>query len=123
MVDDRRFDEMIKTLGGGGSRRAALKGAAAAALAGVLALRGSGASAAPGAERACREYTRRCETTNQCCGGKSACRRITKLDCNLNGRRCCGTRGAFCRDIGNCGCCQDLVCNPLTNRCDLPDPL
>ena len=122
-MDDNRFDSMVKTLANGGSRRAALKTAVGGAVAAVAALRASDASA-----RACREFTRLCVSETQCCGGRVACARIDRrksvggvvTTCNLDGRRCCGTRSAFCHTAGTCGCCADLVCNPTTNRCDLP---
>ena len=127
-MDDRRFDAITKSLGGGGSRRAVLKGLAGSALAAAAALRGSGASAG----RACREFTRKCVSEDQCCGGRVACARVDRRKsvggvistCNLDGRRCCGIRGAFCGGpVDSCKCCRDLVCNPRTNRCDLPDLL
>ena len=116
-MDNRRFDEMTKRLSGGGSRRAMLRKAAGGVLAAAFGLGAADASA-----RACRERQRRCDSANQCCGGKSACRRVTKLDYQLAGTRCCGTQGAMCDvTLDGCDCCGDLVCNPLDQRCSLPD--
>lgn len=115
-MEDRRFDEMAKRLAAGGSRRTLIGGGVGAALAAVLGLRVPAAEAAV----SCREFRRKCTGADQCCGGKSACRRVTKLTCDLDGRRCCGTEGAFCANGDTCSCCGDLVCNPTTNRCNLP---
>ncbi len=59
-MDDRRFDELTRTLSGGADRRAALKRAAGGTLAGLLALRGGRAGATDICYPPCNE--KNCET-------------------------------------------------------------
>lgn len=114
-MDDRRFDELAKSMVAGGSRRAVLRGAMVAGLAAAFGWREHAAAAA------CRERQRLCSSVDQCCGGMTACRQVTKPTCGLTRTRCCGIEGASCDvDLDGCDCCRDLICNPLTNRCNLP---
>jgi len=116
-MDGDRFDRMARTLAMGAPRRSILTGLVGGALASVLGARTPEASA----RRACREFQRRCRNADQCCGGKSTCQTTTKLTCNLGGKRCCGKEGAMCSvEADGCDCCDELICNPLTTRCDLP---
>ena len=86
-MDDKRFDELVKQIGAGSeARRSFLKRAVGGALAGLLALGGSEASArkraksarrrAKGAVVECREEGHPCEGNQECCPG---------LECRVTG--------------------------------------
>ncbi len=119
-MDGSRFDCVLRSLATGTPRRTVLKGLVGGSLAAALGLRAPDASA-----RACRERQRRCRNVDQCCGGKAACQRTTKLTCSLSGKRCCGKEGAMCSvEADGCDCCDNLLCNPIPGgggtRCSLP---
>ena len=73
VMDDKRFDELVRQLGAAGeARRTFLKRAVGGALAGLLALRGREVSAQPG----CRREGHPCEGNQECCPG---------LECRVTG--------------------------------------
>ena len=122
-METDRFDALTKAFGQRDSRRAVVKAMVGGTL-GMLGLtRGTAAAAreVTSAHRACKERTRRCRRNSQCCGGKTVCRNVQGGSCPLDGRRCCGTEGAFCRNPSNrCDCCPGFVCG-FQNRCEAAD--
>ena len=141
-MEGHRFDEVIRSLEAARGRRGVVRGLASAALLGAAAVLGRDpwtATAQPfGTEDTRREFQRRCESGSQCQGGNSACRRIEDScsevpsgsggvipckECNLDGRRCCGTVGSSCKQ-NSCNCCRDLICDRDTNKCvEAPIPV
>jgi hypothetical protein len=113
-LDDHRFDRLVRTLSTTPTRRRVLTGGVGCTLATLGAALGFPQLAAAD----CRRRKERCSESNQCCGaskGKTRCRQLSEAGDCPSGRRCCGVRGTKCTN--DCGCCENLACNPGTNRC------
>jgi hypothetical protein len=96
-MDGRRFDVWTMAWSGPASRRAALKGAAGAALGGLVALLGKEAAAAG----ICRRAGRPCAQDDQCCG-----------KCGRARGQCKATPRGTCRGENYCTQLQGQpVCN------------
>jgi hypothetical protein len=115
-MDDRHFDDLTKFVGRRASRRAVVKGAAAAALAAVIgrATRGDNAAEAAiyqqgGVKQRVRVY---CNQAGQKCKDSKNPTRRCCFRCNgsLNNAnsRCCEDEGFAC--IQDSHCCNGLIC-------------
>lgn len=122
-MDDDRFDALTRAVGGGASRRAALRALIAATVGGTAALP---AWLGPRSAAACAKIGARCGRGDRCCG-----------DARCRGGRCrcaggevaCGSRCAnLLTDRANCGTCGHAcaggrclhgacTCDPFDNRC------
>jgi hypothetical protein len=127
-MDQFRFDAAVKAFARGTSRRGVIKGTAGAALAGVLALAGRSAGAAPG----CRQRGDACSspeigTQGRCCAGLR-CEGTTAG----GGARCIGPNQCECPQGESCinfdccpnnqicgGVCLDAPCS--ANACEVCD--
>jgi hypothetical protein len=64
----------------------------------------------------CTNLTGSCTASSQCCGasaGDAICRAHVKAACTgpFPGQRCCALEGELCNiNLGDCECCDDLVC-------------
>jgi hypothetical protein len=112
-MDDQRFDNIARRLGGLRSRRSALKIAgsgAAATLFAALGLETSARARGISTENHCLVRGQRCESKGQCCG---AVRRSKEIVCStiagMSGDRCCGKTTASCVDDDDC--CELYFCN------------
>ena len=122
-MDGHRFDSMTRALASGVSRRAAVRGLAVVAAAGLLTgLRGRGASA----QEATLALGAVCTATSQCsqAGGAVVCADNGYADDGaLN---CCRNAGGACFDVAYsadcCGglYCRDGVCTDLSTTGELP---
>lgn len=115
-MDDKRFDSLVRSIGGATSRRKMARVMLAAALAGVAGRLGRQDAAA-----ACREIGRKCERGDRCCGGASC--RAERCRCPRGeiacGGRCINplTNGANC---GQCGLrCASGACLHGTCTCEV----
>jgi hypothetical protein len=118
-MDDRRFDNIARRVGGLRSRRSALKiagsGTAAAVFA-ALGLENSARAGDLGVANHCVAQGANCSRKKDCCGAR---KRSKEIVCDIitgqEGRRCCGRRGASCGDDAQC--CETFECNLITQRC------
>jgi len=89
-MDPRRFDELTTLLGAGLSRRAGLRAALGAALAGAPSLAAAGNRGSRGgraeAEVACPEPG--CLAQSTCCGKSGQCVTTSAAACGKPGKRC-----------------------------------
>src|SRR6478609_1087198 len=112
-LDERRFDDMARTLAQHVSRRGALKGFAAAVSSGVLSAIGLRS-----AEAKVRRRGERCDRAGDICGPCTMCKR------GLPDSR--GRTGMYCTPIGTdpacdetpCGVCEHGICRRNPDRCD-----
>jgi hypothetical protein len=108
-MDDRRFDELTRTLAGVSSRRSVLKALSGGALAAAGTLIGVNRAGA------CRPVTSICRKNGDCCSNNCGPRDITgrqRCACPSGQTLCDGAcKGAadFASDVQNCGSC-DNVC-------------
>ncbi len=115
-MDDRKFDKVTKSLSAAADRRGVIKGAAGAALAGLVALvgaRSAGAAVTCPADRP----GARCNTDEKC---EAKCGRESALCCNgtciLGG---CGPDRAL--NLRTCQCCRvDERGQPTNTGCRAP---
>lgn len=122
-MDDDRFDNLARSLGGGASRRTVARALMAAALGGAVAIP---TWLRPPSAAACGTIGRRCEKGDRCCGG--ALCRDGRCRCR-GGEVVCGDRCVDrLTDRGNCGTCGNscaggrcfhgaCTCDPFDNRC------
>ena len=143
-MENRRFDDLTRTVAHGASRRQALKGLLAGIAAGVLpglALRPAAADEDKDGEQKCRDFPDTTNTTGRNCGNGGNCcfgkcvkpcsDGIVKKDCHCFGY-CCPS-GQICSfDDGTCYCadrfgvspCGPVCCNQDVTECfieQLPD--
>jgi hypothetical protein len=111
-MDEQRFDNIARRLGGLRSRRDALKtvGCGAAAVFTALGLENSALAQEVGAENHCQVRGGPCLKKKECCGAR---RKSNEIVCKTStagpGTRCCGQKTAFCQD--DTDCCQLFFCN------------
>ena len=107
-MENTRFDRLARFVGAAGSRRAALRGLAAAML-GFAGLRAAGEADA----RRCGAQYAGCNNENDCCTGL-ICKELTNPNAQSNFKgtcaykRGCGKRNDFCRS--NRECCRQFRC-------------
>jgi hypothetical protein len=141
-MDGKGFDRITKTLAASSARRQALRASVAGIVAGALGQVSQGVEAKKKKKKKkknngnnnqrCAEFTEQCQVNNDCCGvefGVVACRQtLVKDDCatQFPGLRCCGLENATCDpNLGNCACCDDLVCTIAADvkfRCQPAEP-
>jgi hypothetical protein len=116
-MDEQRFDNVARRLGGLRSRRDALKtaGCGAVAVLAAFGLENSALAQQLSVADTCLAPGVPCQKSRQCCGFR---RQSKKIRCKLSnagtGNRCCGQRGASCFDDNDC--CLNNFCN-LENKC------
>jgi hypothetical protein len=115
-MDDRRFDELVRSLSREASRRGVVRAAAGMITGGVLA----SAKKVSAADRLhCKADGGKCSQADQCCGGAccdGVCTTIFRDSDN------CGTCGHVCADDEICAgghCCKapDAVCSSDEECC------
>jgi hypothetical protein len=121
IMDEQRFDNIARRLGGIRSRRDALRTAGFGTVAAVftaLGLKNSALAQDVGIENHCITLGLRCENKKDCCGFSRKRRReiVCKLSNAGSGDRCCGQEKASCVD--NFDCCLNYFCN-INNECGL----
>lgn len=126
-MDGSMFDAVARRLGDGLSRRQALRGLAAGAVASLL-TGGAVAEAAEGEAKRCKPKRNGspCKKSSECCPKKT--KNFCAVDRNAGNsdKTCCGKEGAKCGGGNEDGddrkptCCADFVCS--TNKLDPDDP-
>jgi hypothetical protein len=131
-MDADRFDDVIKSLATGASRRRFLKGLAgsiAAAVLSVVRMDDAGAR-----HLGCTHHFKACTSSSQCCSGKCSRRGICKcpgtapvecgtdICCPYGYENCCARNGVCCRnDLGCCPigygpcCAAGTYCRPAAH--------
>ena len=118
-MDEQRFDNIARRVGGLRTRRDALKTAGcgtAAAIFAALGLEKSALAQQVGIQDHCKTLQVQCDKARECCGFRKGsteirCKNIT----GLSGERCCGQARASCNEDQDC--CEDFECNLNTFRC------
>jgi hypothetical protein len=118
-MDEQRFDNIARRLGGLRTRRAALKTAGCGTAAAVFAVLGleNSALAQVTTEDHCTVRTLACNRNKECCGYSRKRRReiVCKPSNAGPGDRCCGQRRASCRDDADC--CLTFRCSTTELEC------
>jgi hypothetical protein len=112
-MDEQRFDNIARRLGGLRTRRAALRTAGfgtAAAFFTALGLEKSTLAQEVGVEDHCLVRRAICQKKKDCCGARRKSQEIVCDDSNAGaGKRCCGKNTASCTD--DTDCCALFFCN------------
>jgi hypothetical protein len=111
-MDGNTFDSLLKLTATSTGRRRLLQAATAAGV-GTLLTRGV-AGAQDVIAEACQDRQTKCNRTRNCeCKHGDQFKNVAcePLDnkCKKNGDRCCGKKGATCKE--DCDCCKDFKCN------------
>jgi len=141
-MDGIGFDRITKALATSSARRQAVRASVVGLLIGALDQVSQVAEAKKkkkkkkknkgNNDQQCADFTEQCQVNTDCCGvefGVVACRQtIVKDNCatQFPGLRCCGLDNATCNpNLGNCACCDDLVCTLASDnqfRCQPAEP-
>jgi hypothetical protein len=109
-MDAEKFDAVARRLVSGLTRREALRGLVAGAVAAAIGGTALEAAAAAKKDR-CRKVTKTCSNQDRCCGKLTCGRSVLR-----EGRFCCRKGEASCNDSKEC--CKPALCTD--NLCQVP---
>jgi len=119
-MDGTRFDALTRRLASGLTRREALRGWVAGALA--VAAGGIAQDADAADRRRCKRAGAPCTSNRQCCPKKTNRKCAVQRNAGNSDRTCCGAEGARCGGKNQDGddikpfCCVDFECRGTTCR-------
>src|SRR5262249_51240952 len=113
-MDDRRFDQIARSMADVRSRRAFVKTLAGGALAGLAAVVGVGGASAKQPPQECRDNGQTCNAKKPCCDGLNCCKGHCQAEpckaCKAGQEVCDGKCTDVKHDKFNCGDCG-VVCS------------